>query len=85
MIIADNDFSNTEKILISTTSTVLVQNIGEYIALENDGVDSTSGSEAGDDIGQDGYKALASALVSFAVSSYFTSGVANSRETFSSL
>jgi len=68
LIIANNEYSNIEKIAISTVSTVAVQNIGEYMALE---YNNQNGSEAYDDIGSDTIKVGAGAIASFLVSSYF--------------
>ncbi len=68
LIISNNEYSNIERVAISTVSTVAVQNIGEYIALEQNGLD---GSEAYNDIGGDTIKIGAGAITSFLVSSYF--------------
>ena len=50
VIIGNNDFSNIEKIAISTTTTVVGQNVGEYIFWDKNNV---NGSGAFDDIGAD--------------------------------
>ena len=50
IIIANNDFSNIEKIAISTSTTVVGQNVGEYIFWDKNNV---NGSGAFDDIGAD--------------------------------
>ncbi len=50
IIIANNDFSNIEKIAISTSTTVVGQNVGEYIFWDSK---NGNGSGAFDDIGAD--------------------------------
>ena len=50
IIIANNDFSNIEKIAISTSTTVVGQNVGEYLFWDKNNV---NGSGAFDDIGAD--------------------------------
>ena len=50
VIIGNNDFSNIEKIAISTSTTVVSQNVGEYIFWDKNNV---NGSGAFDDIGAD--------------------------------
>lgn len=50
VIIGNNDFSNIEKIAISTSTTVVGQNVGEYIFWDKNNV---NGSGAFDDIGAD--------------------------------
>ena len=50
VIIGNNDFSNIEKIAISTSTTVVGQNVGEYIFWDSK---NGNGSGAFDDIGAD--------------------------------
>ena len=50
VIIGNNDFSNIEKIAISTSTTVVGQNVGEYIFWDKNNV---NGSGVFDDIGAD--------------------------------
>ncbi len=50
VIIGNNDFSNIEKIAISTSTTVVGQNVGEYIFWDKNNV---NGSGSFDDIGAD--------------------------------
>lgn len=50
VIIGNNDFSNIEKIAISTSTTVVGQNVGEYLFWDKNNV---NGSGAFDDIGAD--------------------------------
>lgn len=50
VIIVNNDFSNIEKIAISTSTTVVGQNVGEYLFWDKNNV---NGSGAFDDIGAD--------------------------------
>lgn len=68
VIIGNNDFSNIEKIAISTSTTVVGQNVGEYIFWDKNNV---NGSGAFDDIGADFKNTLQGAVVSFALSSFF--------------
>ena len=50
VIIGNNDFSNIEKIAISTSTTVVGQNVGEYIFWDKNNV---NGSGVFNDIGAD--------------------------------
>ncbi len=68
VIIGNNDFSNIEKIAISTSTTVVGQNVGEYIFWDSK---NGNGSGAFDDIGADFKNTLQGAVVSFALSSFF--------------
>ncbi|RBQ27926.1 hypothetical protein, partial [Aliarcobacter vitoriensis] len=68
IIIANNDYSNIEKIAISTSTTVVGQNVGEYLFWDKNGGNGTS---AFDDIGTDFKNTLQGAVVSFAISSFF--------------
>ncbi|ADG93151.1 Hemolysin-type calcium-binding region [Arcobacter nitrofigilis DSM 7299] len=69
LIIANNNYSNIDKLLINTASTTTFQNIGEYIALENTG---GNGAEAFDNTGSDVKANLIGAVGSFIVSEYFS-------------
>ena len=62
IIIANNDFSNIEKIAISTSTTVVGQNVGEYLGGKSD---------AFDNIDKDLGNTLQGAVLSFAISSFF--------------
>jgi len=68
VIIANNDYSNIEKLAISTSTTVVGQNVGEYLFWDKNGV---NGSGAFKDIGADFKNGLQSAVMSFAISSFF--------------
>ena len=68
MVVANNDFSNIEKIAISTTTTTIGQNVGEYLYWTRD----NNGSGAFKDFDVDALKNLQGAVVSFAISSYFS-------------
>ncbi|WP_404833679.1 glycoside hydrolase family protein, partial [Aliarcobacter butzleri] len=68
IIIANNDYSNIEKIAISTSTTVVGQNVGEYIFWDKNG---TNGTGAFGDIATDYKNTLQGAVVSFAISSFF--------------
>ena len=50
LIISNNNFSNIEKLAISTSTTVIGQNVGEYIFWDKNNV---NGSGSFDDIGAD--------------------------------
>ncbi|MCG3662122.1 DUF2974 domain-containing protein, partial [Aliarcobacter butzleri] len=67
LIIATNDFSNIEKIAISSTTTTIGQNVGEYLYWTKD----NNGSGAFQDVDVDGLKNLQNAAVSFALTSFF--------------
>ena len=67
LIVTNNDFSNIEKIAISTTTTTIGQNVGEYLYWTKD----NNGSGAFQDFDVDALKNLQGAIVSFAVSSFF--------------
>ena len=62
VIIGNNDFSNIEKIAISTSTTVVGQNVGEYLGGKSD---------AFDNIDKDLGNTLQGAVLSFAISSFF--------------
>ncbi|MCT7567409.1 Ig-like domain-containing protein [Aliarcobacter butzleri] len=68
IIIANHDYSNIEKLAISTSTTVVGQNVGEYLFWDKNG---TNGIGAFDDIGKDFGNTLQGAVVSFAISSFF--------------
>ena len=68
VIISNSDYSNIEKIAISTSTTVIGQNVGEYVFWDKNNV---NGSGAFDDIGGDLKNNLQGAVVSFALSSFF--------------
>lgn len=68
LVVANNDFSNIEKIAISTTTTTIGQNVGEYLYWTRD----NNGSGAFKDFDVDALKNLQGAVVSFAISSYFS-------------
>ena len=62
VIIGNNDFSNIEKIAISTSTTVVGQNVGEYLGGKSD---------AFDNIDKDLGNTLQGAVLSYAISSFF--------------
>ncbi|MDN5112005.1 cadherin-like domain-containing protein [Aliarcobacter butzleri] len=68
IIIANNDYSNIEKLAISTSTTVVGQNVGEYLFWDSK---NGNGTGAFDDIGKDLENNLQGAVISFAISSFF--------------
>ncbi|RBQ28324.1 hypothetical protein, partial [Aliarcobacter vitoriensis] len=68
IIIANNDYSNIEKLAISTSTTVIGQNVGEYVFWDSK---NGNGSGAFQDIEADFKNTLQGAVVSFAISSFF--------------
>ncbi|MCG3677686.1 cadherin-like domain-containing protein [Aliarcobacter butzleri] len=68
IIIANNDYSNIEKLAISTSTTVIGQNVGEYLFWDSK---NGNGTGAFDDIGKDLENNLQGAVISFAISSFF--------------
>ncbi|MCG3653499.1 cadherin-like domain-containing protein [Aliarcobacter butzleri] len=68
IIIANNDYSNIEKLAISTSTTVIGQNVGEYLFWDSK---NGNGTGAFGDIATDYKNTLQGAVVSFAISSFF--------------
>ncbi|MFY4860127.1 Ig-like domain-containing protein [Aliarcobacter butzleri] len=68
IIIANNDYSNIEKLAISTSTTVVGQNVGEYLFWDSK---NGNGTGAFKDIEADYKNTLQGAVVSFAISSFF--------------
>ncbi|QKF58725.1 LysM peptidoglycan-binding domain-containing protein [Aliarcobacter lanthieri] len=68
IIIANNDYSNIEKLAISTSTTVIGQNVGEYVFWDSK---NGNGTGAFQDIEADFKNTLQGAVVSFAISSFF--------------
>ncbi|MEV9529528.1 hypothetical protein AB0W27_01990 [Aliarcobacter butzleri] len=68
IIIANNDYSNIEKLAISTSTTVIGQNVGEYLFWDSK---NANGTGAFQDIEADYKNTLQGAVVSFAISSFF--------------